>query len=95
MPDNFTGDFNINVMGATNPILGQNGQSVCGVNIHFDHEYLGDLSITLTAPNGQSVQLVGPIGFFGLTPVCFRRIARFQARRPHVFAVRVCGGRIG
>ncbi len=67
MPDNFVGDFNISVQGATNPTLGSNGQGICGVNIHFDHEYLGDLSITLTSPSGQSVQLVGPIGFFGPT----------------------------
>lgn len=67
MPDNFTGDFNISVQGATNNMLGQNGQGVCAVIMHFDHEYLGDLSITLTSPSGQSVQLVGPIGFFGPT----------------------------
>ncbi len=67
MPDNFTGSFTISVQGATNPTLGQNGQGVCGVIMHFDHEYLGDLSITLTSPSGQSVQLVGPIGFFGAT----------------------------
>ncbi len=67
MPDNFVGDFNISVQGASNPTLGAGGQGVCGVNINFDHEYLGDLSITLTSPSGQSVQLVGPIGFFGPT----------------------------
>jgi len=67
MPDNFVGNFLINVSGASNPTLGQNGQGVCGVTMHFDHEYLGDLSITLTSPSGQSVQLVGPIGFFGAT----------------------------
>lgn len=67
MPDNFVGDFLINVMGATNNTLGQNGQGVCGVNINFDHEYLGDLSIVLTSPSGQSVTLVGPIGLFGST----------------------------
>ncbi|HLP93551.1 MAG TPA: proprotein convertase P-domain-containing protein [Saprospiraceae bacterium] len=67
MPDNFQGDFLINVMGADNPTLGQNGQGVCGVNLHIDHEYIGDLSITLTSPSGQSVTLVGPIGFFGAT----------------------------
>ncbi|MFM8489060.1 MAG: proprotein convertase P-domain-containing protein, partial [Bacteroidota bacterium] len=47
--------------------LGQNGQGVCGVNMSFDHEYLGDLSIVLTSPGGQSVTLVGPIGLFGPT----------------------------
>lgn len=67
MPDNFVGDFNITVMGATNNQLGQNGQGVCGVNLSFDHEYIGDLSIVLTSPGGQSVTLVGPIGLFGAT----------------------------
>lgn len=67
MPDNFVGSFLINVQGATNPTLGQNGQGVCGVILHFDHEYLGDLQITLTSPGGQTVTLVGPIGLFGPT----------------------------
>lgn len=67
MPDGFTGSFLINVQNASNPTLGQNGQGVCGVVLNFDHEYLGDLSITLTSPSGQVVTLVGPIGFFGPT----------------------------
>ncbi len=67
MPDNFVGDFLINVAGADNPTLGQNGQGVCGVTMHLDHEYIGDLTITLTSPSGQSVTLIGPEGFFGGT----------------------------
>ncbi len=64
MQDLFVGDFNINIQGATNPTLGQNGQGVCGVNVHFDHTALCDISITLTAPSGQTITLVGPIGQF-------------------------------
>ena len=64
MQDLFVGDFNINVQGATNNTLGQNGQGVCGVNVTFDHTALCDISISLTAPSGQSVTLVGPIGQF-------------------------------
>ncbi|MFN0214310.1 MAG: proprotein convertase P-domain-containing protein, partial [Saprospiraceae bacterium] len=67
MPDNFVGDFLISVSGADNPTLGQNGQGVCGVTMHLDHEYIGDLTITLTSPSGQSVTLIGPEGFFGGT----------------------------
>ncbi len=67
MPDGFTGNFYIQIQNAANPTLGQNGQGVCGVRLFFDHEYLGDLQITLTSPAGQSVTLVGPIGFFGPT----------------------------
>lgn len=67
MPDGFTGNFFIQVQNASNPTLGQNGQGVCGVHLTFDHEYLGDLQITLTSPSGQSVTLIGPIGLFGPT----------------------------
>ena len=64
MQDLFVGDFNINVQGATNNTLGQNGQGVCAVIVHFDHTALCDISITLTAPSGQTITLVGPIGQF-------------------------------
>ncbi|MDO8365635.1 MAG: proprotein convertase P-domain-containing protein, partial [Saprospiraceae bacterium] len=64
MQDLFVGDFNINVQGATNPTLGQNGQGVCGVNVHFDHTAICDITITLTSPSGQTITLVGPIGQF-------------------------------
>lgn len=67
MPDGFTGSFFIQVENAANPTLGQGGQGVCGVRLNFDHEYLGDLRITLTSPGGQTVTLVGPIGLFGPT----------------------------
>lgn len=67
MPDGFTGTFNIQIQNAANPTLGQNGQGVCGVRLTFDHEYIGDLSITLTSPGGQTVTLIGPVGFFGPT----------------------------
>ncbi len=64
MQDLFVGDFNINIQGATNPTLGQNGQGVCGVNIHFNHTAICDISISLTSPSGQTITLVGPIGQF-------------------------------
>jgi subtilisin-like proprotein convertase family protein len=64
MQDLFVGDFNINIQGATNPTLGQNGQAVCAVKVHFNHTALCDISITLTSPSGQTITLVGPIGQF-------------------------------
>lgn len=67
MPDLFVGPFFINVQNASNPILGQNGQGVCGVVIHFDHTAICDISITLTSPSGQTITLVGPIGQFCTT----------------------------
>jgi subtilisin-like proprotein convertase family protein len=59
--------YSIQIQGASNPTLGQNGQGVCGVRLHFEHEYIGDLRITLTSPSGQTVTLIGPVGLFGET----------------------------
>ncbi|MEM9887274.1 MAG: proprotein convertase P-domain-containing protein [Bacteroidota bacterium] len=67
LPDNTLDDFFVNVMSdgtadcdlATNPL-----QSVA---VNFDHEYVGDLTITLTSPDGQTITLIGPTGFFGAT----------------------------
>jgi len=67
MPDNFQGDFLINVVGATNNDLSDPNQGVCEVRLNFDHQYIGDLSIVLISPSGQQVVLVGPIGLFGET----------------------------
>ncbi|HPI05108.1 MAG TPA: proprotein convertase P-domain-containing protein [Saprospiraceae bacterium] len=67
MPDGFTGSFFLNVQNACNPTLGQNGQAVCGVRLHLEHEYIGDLRIQLTSPGGQTITLIGPVGFFGGT----------------------------
>lgn len=67
MPDGFSGNFSIQVQGATNPILGQNGQAICRVRLKFQHAYIGDLRISLTAPNGTTVALVGPVGLFNPT----------------------------
>lgn len=64
MPDLFVGPFFISVQNAANPILGQNGQGVCAVIVHFDHTAICDISITLTSPSGQTITLVGPIGQF-------------------------------
>jgi len=65
MPDNFVGDFLINVVGATNNDLSDPSQGICEINLTFDHQYIGDLSITLTSPSGETIVLVGPIGLFG------------------------------
>jgi len=62
-----TVDLLVQVANAANPVLGQNGQGICGVVLNFDHEYLGDLTIKLTSPAGQTVTLVGPEGFWGPT----------------------------
>lgn len=67
MDDLFQGNFYIQVQNAANATLGQNGQGVCGVTLFFDHEFVGDLLITLSSPAGQTITLVGPTGFFGET----------------------------
>ena len=65
MPDNFSGGFILDIVGATNNDLSDPFQGICGVNLNFDHQYIGDLGITLTSPGGQTITLVGPIGLFG------------------------------
>jgi len=37
------------------------------IAISFDHEYLGDLSLIVTSPCGNTITLLGPVGFFGPT----------------------------
>ncbi len=67
MPDNFVDTFGIIVCGAANNDLAHPVQRLCKVNISFDHEYLGDLSMDIISPAGQVVKLVGPVGLFGET----------------------------
>ncbi len=67
IPDLFFGDFTFAVVAADNNDLSTSVQGVCGVRVEFDHEYIGDVSMELISPAGQSVQLVGPSGFFGST----------------------------
>jgi PKD repeat protein len=44
-----------------------NAPLVCGVYINFDHQYVGDLSMKLVSPSGESVELIGQIGLYGET----------------------------
>ncbi|MBL7783856.1 MAG: proprotein convertase P-domain-containing protein [Saprospiraceae bacterium] len=67
LPDISTTTIDLRIDGATNATLGENGQRICSVHLSFTYEYIGDISIQLTTPNGQSVMLVGPMGFFGAT----------------------------
>jgi Proprotein convertase P-domain/CHU_C Type IX secretion signal domain/PKD-like domain len=59
LTEGYSGDALLNVQGAVNNMLGVNGQSVCGVTVNFKHQYVADLTMTLTSPGGQSVQLMG------------------------------------
>lgn len=54
------------VEGSTNADLSGN-QAVCGIYLEFEHEQVGDLTIDLISPDGQSITLIGPTGSFGST----------------------------
>jgi gliding motility-associated-like protein len=53
----------INISGATNPTLGQNGQDLKAVHINMLHDAIDELDITLFAPDGSSVLLSQETGF--------------------------------
>ncbi|HHB79111.1 MAG TPA: hypothetical protein ENK85_07755, partial [Saprospiraceae bacterium] len=67
LPELQSGDIIMTVTGAVNNNLSSPTQGVCGVEIHMTHEYMGDLSLTLTSPGGQTITLMGPIGLYGAT----------------------------
>ncbi len=67
IPDNDSTTVRISISGAVNNDLSSPGQGLCGVRIRFDHKYIGDLSIRLISPAGQSVSLIGPVGDAGFT----------------------------
>lgn len=48
-----------NVSDAVNNDLLDPNQGVCGVELHFQHEYVSNLQIELISPSGQKVLLVG------------------------------------
>ena len=57
-------NFTLIVSGALNNDLSDPDQGLCGVLLEFNHEAIGDLTISLTSPAGQTVTLVGPAGIF-------------------------------
>jgi len=67
IPNLFFGDFNFSVLNADKNDLAASNQGVCGVRVAFEHEYIGDISMDLISPAGQSVRLIGPSGFWGST----------------------------
>jgi len=60
IPDNDFITLGFNVSGLTNANLASAAQGICGVDISFNHEYIGDLTVTLFSPAGDSVVLIGP-----------------------------------
>lgn len=58
IPATFERTLSLEVNGATFNDLSTAQQGVCEVTIDFAHDFLSDLSMTLSAPNGQTVELV-------------------------------------
>jgi len=68
LPDNTNRNFYVNVSdNDLDPIDYCQTMLLESINLHFDHEYIGDLAITITSPCGNSILLTGNIGFFGAT----------------------------
>lgn len=59
IPDNGFVNIDFYISGLTDSDLGSPTQGICGVEIDFMHEYLGDLTVTLISPSGTAVQLIG------------------------------------
>ena len=53
-------DLQIHVDNLVNEDL-SGSQGICAVELHFRHSYVGDLTIDLISPSGQSIQLVGAV----------------------------------
>jgi len=65
LPDNANATFDVFVVDDPSTPADECAVPVDQVSMNFDHEYIGDLLITVTNPTGTTVTLVGPIG---LTP---------------------------
>ncbi len=61
------GTIPIEVSGITNDDLSHPDQGVCAVRMQFVHGDIGDMTIDLTSPAGQTIQLVGPFTLCGFT----------------------------
>lgn len=48
------------VEGLINTDLSHPDQGLCSIYVHFNHDFVGDITITLQSPAGQEVTLVGP-----------------------------------
>lgn len=56
-----TSTVTVPIAGYINSRLSNPAQGLCNVRLHFQHSYVYDVTVTLTSPAGQSVQLIGPI----------------------------------
>jgi len=65
LPDGDSDTLLLNILGIQNDDLSNPSQGVCGVRLTFNHQWIGDLTLTLISPSGQEVQLIGPPGLYG------------------------------
>nr|MDQ3016535.1 proprotein convertase P-domain-containing protein [Bacteroidota bacterium] len=74
-PGTLTIDFFVN--GLIDSDLASPTQGICGIQIDFSHEYLGDLTASLISPSGTIVQLIGPVTTAGSNTNLSRWIVEF------------------
>lgn len=67
MPNNSSLDIDFYVNGIVNNDLSNSSQGLCSISLNFEHQFVGDLLISIESPSGQILDLVGPYGFFGMT----------------------------
>ena len=60
IPDDGVLTVDIPTSGLINSNLASPTQGICGVEIEFTHEYIGDLTVALVSPSGTIVNLIGP-----------------------------------
>lgn len=60
IPDDNIRNYILRVDTALNNDLSDPTQGVCEVRLAFQHSFVGDLNVTLSAPSGQTITLIGP-----------------------------------
>ncbi len=53
-------EFILNIKGAENDDLAHPFQGVCGLKVHFQHNYVWSLSMCLVSPGGDTIEFIGP-----------------------------------
>ncbi len=76
IPDNDSIAIQFIVSGLIDNDLASPTQGICGINLDFMHEFIGDLTVTLVSPSGTRVVLIGPIS--GIAP--HTNLSRFNVR---------------
>ena len=58
-------EFQANIFNVQNDDLSDANQCVSRVNVKFQHDFLGDVVMELESPDGDIVELIGPVAFDG------------------------------